>query len=163
MKDFLNRLSEPFLSGSMRWNGKCKRTIRNVYPVLQGMDNSEISLTLDASVNMRNLLISGTSIFSKPTPYGVSQEIIRLPMSVFYDPGIAPDQVKYDSLEMMLKIMTTHREAAGALTLWSVSICSMIFAENRRDGKNIWKECSRGFDGCEVFQEEDIPLGLNEF
>mgnify|MGYP006081634885 CR=1 FL=1 len=164
MKDFLNRLSEPFLSASSRWNGKCKRTIISIYPVLQGMDNREISFMLDTSVDMKNLLIIGTSNFSKPKTHGVAQEIIRIPEAVFTDPGIMPEQVKFESLEIMLKIMIENPVIAGALTMWSLSICAMTFAEDRYDGKKIWKECSRGFDGCKVFRsDEDIPLGLDEF
>tara|TARA_B100001540_G_C15645183_1_gene568486 strand:- start:27 stop:533 length:507 start_codon:yes stop_codon:yes gene_type:complete len=165
MIDFLDRFKETFVSGKNRWKTKCGRTFRDVLPVVQGMDSSELGFALDAAVDMRNNLVNGVKVPRNPSDPDKTK-FIKIPLEVFIDPVLISDDIKCRCLDEIMDVMLSDPSGAlaGSLTIWSISICAMTFPENRRDGKKIWKEFSRGFRYCKIFNpKKDIPIGLREF
>ena len=169
---FLDLIKESVTSGPTRWKTKCERSLTSIYPVLQGMDSHELGFTLDDSIKVRERLISGCMmkhLFPEKHAKGDLRDSFRrlkIPREVFIDTTLVSDEIKFDSLEQMLEIITEDNGGylSGMITIWSVSICSLSFAEFRIQGKKIWKEFSRGFEYCSIFNpEEDIPISLREF
>ena len=170
---FLDLIKESVTSGPTRWKTKCERSFTAIYPVLQGMDSHELGFALDQSIQMRERLISGCKMKDLFPEKHKKREIssdpykrFKIPREVFIDTTIVPDEIKFDSLEQMLEIASedTSGYLSAMIMIWSVSICSLSYAEFRIQGKRIWKEFSRGFDYCKIFNpEEDIPISLREF
>ena len=138
-------------------NEDLNKHIKNTFEIYLGMlktvPDDEVGYLLDFAVQIKNTtsLINEniTTILSKPEL--VDKKILIDTLYLWFN----------HLIELNASGDTNDKAKAGALTVWYLSIGSIVFSENKNQGLKLWKELKRGFEYCAVFNPDtDCIKGL---
>ena len=147
-----------FQSKRNRWKKRLTNGFDVYIPGLKGMDPEEKGFLLDQAAQIKS---SSLMLLDKDDP-------ARL---FWVDPTMVSEEESLERLDYWYKYMATWSREEGtignskaaSLQVFFNSLGGMTIVELRVRGKEMWKELSRGFPYCTVFNpKEDIPFGYEK-
>ena len=128
-------------------NEDLNKHIKNTFEIYLGMlktvPDDEVGYLLDFAVQIKNTtsLINEniTTILSKPEL--VDKKILIDTLYSWFN----------HLMELNISEDINDKAKAGALTVWYLSIGSIVFSENKNQGLILWEELKRGYEYCTLF------------
>ena len=113
---------------------------------IEWSQSDEVGYLLDFAVQIKNTtsLINEniTTILSKPEL--VDKKILIDTLYSWFN----------HLMELNVSEDINDKAKAGALTVWYLSIGSIVFSENKKQGVILWTELKRGYEYCTLFNPD---------
>jgi hypothetical protein len=135
-----------FKSKNKDLNKHIKNTFEIYLDMLKTVPDDEVGYLLDFAVEIKQ----STSL--------INEDIT----TILSKPELVDKEILIDTLYLWFKHLielnasgdTKDRAKAGALTLWYLSIGSIVFSENKNQGIKLWSELKRGYEYCTLFKPD---------
>tara|TARA_B100000963_G_C22579071_1_gene649950 strand:- start:1116 stop:1574 length:459 start_codon:yes stop_codon:yes gene_type:complete len=147
-----------FQSKKTKWKKKLITGLDIYIPGLEGMDPEELAMLLDQAVKIKD---SSLMLLENNDPSKAYWE----------DPLMIDENDALERLDFWHKWMlgwlaegVMGQSKVASFNIYFFSLGTGIYPELRVKGKKMWKNLSRGFKLCTIFDSKiDIPKGFEKF
>ncbi len=147
-----------FQSKKTKWKKKLIKGLDIYIPGLEGMDPEELAMLLDQAVKIKD---SSLMLLEDNDPSKAYWE----------DPLMIDENDALERLDFWHKWMlgwlaegVMGHSKVASFNIYFFSLGTGIYPELRVKGKKMWKNLSRGFKLCTMFDsKKDIPKGFEKF
>ena len=154
----IEKMFSLFQSKKTKWKKKLIKGLDIYIPGLEGMDPEELAMLLDQAVKIKDssLMLLEDNDSSKAS---------------WEDPLMIDENNALERLDFWHKWMlgwlaegVMGHSKVASFNIYFFSLGTGIYPELRVKGKKMWKNLSRGFKLCTMFDsKKDIPKGFEKF